>query len=94
MERSLLRPVAGGEVRVSRGAAYLFPQAPPSSSSPAAGSAAGLGSSADLPPGAPAPASPQVPRPAPPPPARLLHSSAFVRQLHARAPQPGPEGSV
>lgn len=34
VERSLVQPVVGGEVRVSRGAAYLFPQAPLSSGAP------------------------------------------------------------
>ena len=39
MERSLLRPVVGGSVRVSRGAAFLFPQAAPASPAAAAGGA-------------------------------------------------------
>jgi hypothetical protein len=39
VERSLLRPVVGGSVRVSRGAAFLFPQAAPASPAAAAGGA-------------------------------------------------------
>lgn len=44
VERALLRPMVGGEVRVSRGAIYLFPQAPPSAPTAATGGTAGLGS--------------------------------------------------
>ena len=40
VERSLLQPVVGGEVRLSRGAAFLFPQAAPAAPAAAAGAAA------------------------------------------------------
>ncbi len=71
VERSLMQPVVGGDVRLSRGAAFLFPQAAPAGA--AAGAAPG-GAAIDCDTGAAA--SPQV--------HNWTHRGCFLQTVQAR----------